>query len=56
MSILMRIRSIARSDFRKWKVLWDGYNPFYGRHGDTALPQKITRWKAAAARFGYCFC
>ena len=37
------IRSITQEDFLKWKVLWDGYNAFYGREGATALPLKITQ-------------
>lgn len=37
------IRPIASHDFDAWKVLWDGYNAFYGRSGATALPETITR-------------
>jgi GNAT superfamily N-acetyltransferase len=36
------IRSLAPGDRAAWDTLWDGYNTFYGRHGDTALPQQIT--------------
>jgi GNAT superfamily N-acetyltransferase len=36
------IRAARREDFPSWKVLWDGYNAFYGRSGDTALPAQIT--------------
>lgn len=36
------IRSVSPHDFTAWKVLWDGYNAFYGRHGATALPDEIT--------------
>ena len=36
------IRPVAREDFQAWKVLWDGYNAFYGREGPTALPDEIT--------------
>jgi len=36
-------RAVAREDFQAWKVLWDGYNAFYGREGPTALPQEITQ-------------
>jgi GNAT superfamily N-acetyltransferase len=36
------IRSIEPRDFACWKPLWDGYNAFYGRHGETALPDEIT--------------
>jgi len=37
------VRDIADSDFDAWKPLWDGYNAFYGRSGETALPEAITR-------------
>ncbi len=36
------IRALVPGDREAWNVLWDGYNTFYGRHGDTALPQDIT--------------
>ena len=36
------IRPVLRSDYAAWKVLWDGYNAFYGRSGSTALPEPIT--------------
>lgn len=36
------VRPIRQSDFDGWKPLWDGYNAFYGRQGETALPQEIT--------------
>ena len=36
------IRSILRDDFPAWKILWDGYNAFYGRKDATALPEAIT--------------
>ena len=36
------IRS-ALEDFPAWKVLWDGYNTFYGREGPTALPLETTQ-------------
>lgn len=38
----VKIRAIEPDDFPAWKVLWDGYNAFYGRHGVTALPAEIT--------------
>lgn len=40
------IRPVAREDFPAWKILWDGYNAFYGRQGDTALPARVseTTW------------
>jgi GNAT superfamily N-acetyltransferase len=37
------IRAVSKDDFAQWKVLWDGYNAFYGREGTTALPETITR-------------
>jgi len=36
------IRPIRQDDFQSWKSLWDGYNAFYGRVGETSLPQEIT--------------
>ncbi|MCU4118206.1 GNAT family N-acetyltransferase [Variovorax sp. N23] len=39
----LRIRPIADTDFAAWSPLWDGYNAFYGRSGETALPEAITR-------------
>ncbi|MFT4241407.1 MAG: GNAT family N-acetyltransferase [Acidovorax sp.] len=39
----IRIRPIARQDHAEWRVLWDGYNAFYGREGPTALPEAITQ-------------
>ena len=37
------IRPIQPTDFTAWKLLWDGYNAFYGREGPTALPDDITQ-------------
>ena len=37
------IRPVVREDFPAWKVLWDGYNTFYGRAGETALPDAVTQ-------------
>jgi GNAT superfamily N-acetyltransferase len=37
------IRPVIRTDFRQWLPLWEGYNTFYGRSGETALPVEITR-------------
>ena len=36
------IRDAARDDPAAWMPLWEGYNAFYGRAGDTALPAQIT--------------
>lgn len=38
----LRIRQIEKSDFAEWKPLWDGYNAFYARSGETALAEPIT--------------
>ena len=37
------VRAIAREDRAVWRPLWDGYNAFYGRHGETALPEAVTQ-------------
>jgi GNAT superfamily N-acetyltransferase len=39
----MQIRSVRKDDFPGWLKLWDGYNTFYGRSGETALPSEVTR-------------
>jgi hypothetical protein len=39
----LSIRSVARQDYDQWLPLWDGYNAFYGRSGDTALSPEITQ-------------
>ena len=36
------IRDAVKNDLPAWRVLWDGYNAFYGRSGTTALPSQIT--------------
>jgi GNAT superfamily N-acetyltransferase len=36
------VRAIERGDFEQWKALWDSYNAFYGRQGETALPDLVT--------------
>lgn len=36
------VRPVTRADYEQWLSLWDGYNKFYGRHGETALPFGIT--------------
>jgi GNAT superfamily N-acetyltransferase len=38
----VEVRAVQPSDFPDWKQLWDGYNAFYGRGGDTALAPDIT--------------
>ena len=37
------VRSLAASDYDAWLPLWDGYNAFYGRKDETALPVAITQ-------------
>ncbi|WP_298668243.1 GNAT family N-acetyltransferase [uncultured Sphingomonas sp.] len=39
----MIVRPIQPGDHARWLPLWDGYNAFYGRAGDTALAPEITR-------------
>ncbi len=36
------VRLVTRQDFDRWLPLWDGYNAFYGRYGETALASEIT--------------
>ncbi|WP_263570525.1 GNAT family N-acetyltransferase [Roseateles oligotrophus] len=36
------VRPISPDDFEAWQPLWDGYNAFYGRAGETALAPAIT--------------
>ncbi len=46
---MLIVRPVRRDDFDSWLPLWDGYNAFYGRLGETALAPEITR--ATWARF-----
>jgi GNAT superfamily N-acetyltransferase len=41
--VSVTIRDVLPDDFLEWKVLWDGYNTFYGRHGPTALRPEVTQ-------------
>ena len=43
MSSPVTIRPLAEADYAAWRPLWDGYNAFYGRHGETALAEVVTR-------------
>lgn len=36
------IRSALSTDFDQWQPLWAGYNAFYGRKNETALPPELT--------------
>jgi len=42
MSPLILTRPVERSDYDAWRALWDGYNAFYGRVDETALPEEVT--------------
>jgi len=42
MSPLIITRPVERSDYDAWRALWDGYNAFYGRVDETALPEEVT--------------
>jgi len=42
MSTSILTRPVERSDYGAWRPLWDGYNAFYGRVGETALPEEMT--------------
>jgi GNAT superfamily N-acetyltransferase len=37
------VRPVQQDDYPAWLPLWDGYNAFYGRKGETALPAEITK-------------
>jgi GNAT superfamily N-acetyltransferase len=39
----VQIRPVRRDDFAAWRILWDGYNAFYGRAGNTALAPEVTQ-------------
>ena len=39
----MIIRFAVPSDYAQWLPLWQGYNQFYGRGGETALADDITQ-------------
>ena len=39
---MIQTRTIQRSDYEAWLQLWESYNAFYGRSGETALPQTVT--------------
>jgi GNAT superfamily N-acetyltransferase len=43
LSAQLIVRDVVPGDFQAWKVLWDGYNAFYGREGATALLPEITQ-------------
>lgn len=35
------VRSVTRQDFNRWLPLWDGYNAFYGRSGETGIGRAL---------------
>lgn len=37
------IRAAVKDDFPRWTKLWDSYNAFYGRAGQTALSPEVTQ-------------
>ena len=39
----LKIRTVRETDYAQWLPLWDGYNAFYGRKGETALALNITQ-------------
>ena len=39
---MIQVRTVQPSDRAAWQPLWDGYNAFYGRAGETALPAPVT--------------
>jgi GNAT superfamily N-acetyltransferase len=43
MPINLTIRPLTPHDHDQWLPLWNGYNAFYGRSGETALPEEITQ-------------
>jgi GNAT superfamily N-acetyltransferase len=42
MSAAIKVRPVQQADFNAWMPLWNGYNAFYGRKGETALRTEIT--------------
>ena len=39
---MIQPRPLQPTDRAAWQPLWDGYNAFYGRAGETALPAGVT--------------
>ena len=38
-----QVRPLRRDDYAPWRELFDGYNAFYGRSGDTRLPEEVVQ-------------
>jgi GNAT superfamily N-acetyltransferase len=43
MTATINVRPVRQGDFTAWMPLWNGYNAFYGRKGETALPLEVTQ-------------
>ena len=43
MSPTISVRPVDRGDYDQWRPLWNGYNAFYGREAETALPESVTK-------------
>jgi GNAT superfamily N-acetyltransferase len=43
MTVSVAVRPITAADYAAWRPLWDGYNAFYGRAGETASAEPITQ-------------
>jgi GNAT superfamily N-acetyltransferase len=41
--VRVEVRELSEGDAAGWRPLWDGYNAFYGRSGETALPDEVVR-------------
>jgi len=37
------IRAVLKEGCPAWKPIWDSYNAFYGRVGETALPAEVAQ-------------
>jgi GNAT superfamily N-acetyltransferase len=53
MTETLLVRDLRSDDFPRWKPLWDDYNAFYGRKGETALPEIVTNMTWARFFDGY---
>lgn len=38
----LEVRPIRPGDYAGWRPLWDSYNAFYGRSGETSLDERVT--------------
>jgi len=37
------VRDVSISDYEEWRPLWDQYNEFYGRAGETSLSEEVVQ-------------